>query len=86
MSTFEEARAHFEPLYEVYISHAPDGRERLFIGEIVTGDRIDRCGSIGRRIPVKPRSAEKLLKWIWTYPDELNRAMEAELRRRSGDR
>ncbi len=79
MSTFEEARAHFEPLYEVYIGHTPDGRERLFIGEIVTGDRIDGCESLGQRIPVNPRRAEELLEWIWSYPDELNRAMEAEL-------
>lgn len=85
MITFEEARAQFEPLSEVYIGHAPDGRERLFIGEIVTGDRIDGYGSIGRRIPVKPRSVEELLEWIWTYPDELNRAMETELAEALGD-
>ncbi len=85
MSTFQEAREHFEPLCEVYVGEDARGNERLFIGVIVTGDRIDGCGSIGQRIPVQSRSAEELLKWIWTYPDELNRAMETELAESLGD-
>lgn len=79
MSTFAEAREHFEPLCEVYVGETPQGHERLFIGEILTADRIDGCSSLGQQIPVSSRPAEELLKWIWTYPAELNRTMETEL-------
>lgn len=79
MSTFQEAREHYEPLFEVYVGETPQGTERLFIGEILTADRIDGCGSLEQRIPVPSRGAEELLDWIWTYPDELNRAMQTDL-------
>ncbi|WP_248911080.1 hypothetical protein [Halocatena marina] len=79
MSTFEEARAHYEPLAEVWIGEAEDGQERLFVGEIDPDRITGRYGSVLRRLPVKSRGALELIEWIESGPDELNRAMEAEL-------
>lgn len=42
MSTFQEAREHYSPLCEVYVGTCPRGNERLFIGELLTADRIAR--------------------------------------------
>lgn len=88
MSTFAEAREHYEPLCEVYVAPETLGEgEWLLFGEILPRamDNIDASFETKHRIPVQSRSAEELLKWIWSYPDELNRALEADLSESLGD-
>lgn len=76
MSSFEDAREHYGPLFEVYIGESEHGAEMLYIGEIIPGGVP---GTIDRRIPVKPRSGAEMVDWIESGPDELNRVVEADL-------
>jgi hypothetical protein len=85
MSDFEAAREYFEPLFEVYIGRTNDRSERLYIGEIIPDAVTGRHGEIKRRIPVQPCEATALIEWIKSCPDELNRAMEADLTTALGD-
>ena len=80
--TFLRLREEHSPLFEVYIGRAESGREMIYLGEIDEfeqhDDTLDEWVSI-ERIPVKPRDAPALVEWIKSGPDELNRAMEADL-------
>lgn len=82
MSTFEEARAHYGPLCEVYI--APeilgDG-EWILCGEILPRamDEIDARFENKQRIPISSRPAKEVRDWIRSAPDELNRALNATI-------
>lgn len=88
MSDFEALRERFSPLAEVYIGRADDGSEWLYIGEI-NGTSMYRRSEDKRfhleRIPVQPREPCDLAEWIQSGPDELNRAMDADLPDALGD-
>lgn len=85
MTISDDVREHYGPLTEVYIGETPfpDEQERLIIGEI-NPYVLRQNGEISvqplQRIPVKKRSAEDLIDWIRSYPDELDRALDADVR------
>lgn len=83
MTGIEAARERFEPLSEVWLARSrTTTREWVYIGELsaVSGhNRRQHDRGELRRIPISPRCAEKLIEWVKTGPDELNRALNADL-------
>lgn len=85
MTIPDDVREHFGPLAEVYIGHTPypDEQEQLIIGEIhpyVFRQKSEISEQPLQRLPVKQRSAEDLIDWIRDTPDELDRALDADVR------
>lgn len=84
MTIPDDVRTEYEPLSEVWIGRTPypDEQECLLIGEI-NPYPLRQNGEISeqplQRIPVKKRSAEELIDWIESAPDELDRALEGDL-------
>lgn len=85
MTDIEDIRERFEPLAEVWIAQSSDparSREWVYLGALAAVDGHNRQhhdrGEL-RRIPISPRSAEKLIEWVKSGPDELNRALEGDL-------